>query len=154
MIYVVRDVVVVFGLAVVAMKICFCMYISASVLAMKISLFLRIMFPSIISLRTLCESGPVSWRGNLDCDAAMTGPYPLCSLSYEPKKTIFCQFLFSITTSTTIVSTGSRIQPTSVQVHVDCVAAVTRNTFPATLFPLKFWSTSASDYTYLMKTGL
>uniref|UniRef100_A0A251S864 Uncharacterized protein n=1 Tax=Helianthus annuus TaxID=4232 RepID=A0A251S864_HELAN len=34
------------------------------------------------------------------------------------------------------------------------VAAVTRNTFPATLFPLKFWSTSASDYTYLMKTGL
>uniref|UniRef100_A0A251S8H8 Uncharacterized protein n=1 Tax=Helianthus annuus TaxID=4232 RepID=A0A251S8H8_HELAN len=101
-----------------AMKIYFCMYISASVLAMKISLFLRIMFPSIISLRTLCESGPVSWRGNLDCDAAMTGPYPLCSLSYEPKKkTIFCQFLFSITTSTTIVSTGSRIQPTSVQRH-------------------------------------
>ncbi|XP_022011875.1 uncharacterized protein LOC110911554 isoform X1 [Helianthus annuus] len=39
--------------------------------------------------------------------------------------------------------------------HMATVAAVTRNTFPATLFPLKFWSTSASaDYTYLMKTGL
>ncbi|MFS7928149.1 hypothetical protein Hanom_Chr04g00317421 [Helianthus anomalus] len=48
MIYVVRDVVVVFGLAVVAMKISFCMYTSASVLAMKISLFLHIMFSSII----------------------------------------------------------------------------------------------------------